>query len=49
MTVFDLDKHQAIAFLPMAGGPDVIKFDSGLKRIYVACWIVFHNAPLFMK
>ena len=37
MTVFDLDKHQAITFLPMAGGPDVIKFDSGLKRIYVAC------------
>ncbi len=23
MTVFDLDKNQAIAFLPMAGGPDV--------------------------
>jgi two-component system copper resistance phosphate regulon response regulator CusR len=23
--------HQAITFLPMAGGPDVIKFDSGLK------------------
>ena len=37
MTVLDLDKHQVIAFLPMAGGPDVIKFDSGLKRIYVAC------------
>ena len=37
MTVFDLDKNQAIAFLPMAGGPDVIKFDPGLKRIYVAC------------
>jgi DNA-binding beta-propeller fold protein YncE len=37
MTVFDLDKHQAIAFLPMAEGPDVIKFDAGLKRIYVAC------------
>ena len=29
MTVFDLDKNQPIAFLPMAGGPDVIKFDSG--------------------
>jgi hypothetical protein len=29
--------HQAIAFLPMAPGADVIKFDSGLKRIYVAC------------
>lgn len=37
MTVFDLDKNQPIAFLPMARGPDVIKFDPGLKRIYVAC------------
>lgn len=38
MTVFNLDTHQPIAFLPMAAGPDVIKFDSGLKRIYVACY-----------
>ena len=37
MTVFDLDKHAPIAFLPMPGGPDVIKFDPGLSRIYVAC------------
>jgi DNA-binding beta-propeller fold protein YncE len=37
MTVFNLDTHQPIAFLPMAGGPDVIKFDPGLGRIYVAC------------
>ncbi len=37
MTVFDLDKHEPIAFLPMASGPDVIKFDPGLKRVYVAC------------
>ena len=37
MTVFDLDKHAPIAFLPMPGGPDVIKFDPGLRRIYVAC------------
>jgi DNA-binding beta-propeller fold protein YncE len=36
MTVFDLDKHEPIAFLPMADGPDVIKFDPGLDRIYVA-------------
>src|SRR5467141_3004581 len=47
MTVFDLDKHQAIAFLEMPGGPDVIKFDSGLGRIYVACssgaLAVFHQ------
>ncbi len=38
MAVFDLDKHRVITILPMAGGPDVIKFDPGLKRIYVACY-----------
>lgn len=38
LTVFDLDKHQPIAFLPLASGPDVVKFDSGLRRIYVACY-----------
>ena len=47
MTVFDLDKHAAIAFLKMPGGPDVIKFDPGLGRIYVACYsgaiAVFHQ------
>jgi DNA-binding beta-propeller fold protein YncE len=47
MTVFDLDKHVPIAFLPLADGPDVIKFDTGLGRIYVACYSgaisVFHQ------
>ena len=47
MTVFDLDKHLPIAFLPLADGPDVIKFDAGLDRIYVACYSgaisVFHQ------
>ena len=47
MTVFDLDKHEPIAFLPMGDGPDVIKFDPGLGRIYVACYSgaisVFHQ------
>jgi YVTN family beta-propeller protein len=47
MTVFDLDKHTPIAFLEMPGGPDVIKFDPGLGRIYVACYsgaiAVFHQ------
>jgi DNA-binding beta-propeller fold protein YncE len=47
MTVFDLDTHQPIAFLPLADGPDVIKFDPGLDRIYVACYSgaisVFHQ------
>jgi DNA-binding beta-propeller fold protein YncE len=37
MTIFDVDKNQPIAFLQLAAGPDVIKFDPGLKRIYVAC------------
>ena len=47
MTVFDLDKNTPVAFLPLAGGPDVIKFDPGLQRIYVACYTgaisVFHE------
>jgi DNA-binding beta-propeller fold protein YncE len=50
MTVFDLDKHEPIAFLKMPGGPDVIEFDPGLGRIYVACYsgaiAVFHQDDL---
>jgi DNA-binding beta-propeller fold protein YncE len=38
MAVFDLDQHRVIATLPMAEGGDVIKFDPGLNRIYVACY-----------
>jgi len=37
LTVFDLDAHRAIAHLPMAKGADVVMFDPGLGRIYVAC------------
>ena len=37
MVVFDLDSHKTIVSLKMASGADVIKFDPGLKRIYVAC------------
>ncbi len=37
LTVFALDTHRAIAHLPMPAGADVIKFDPGLGRIYVAC------------
>jgi len=47
MTIFDLDKNAPVASLPLAGGPDVIKFDPGLRRIYVACYSgaisVFHQ------
>jgi YVTN family beta-propeller protein len=37
LAVFDLDTHRAIAHLPMAKGADVVMFDAGLGRIYVAC------------
>src|SRR5438876_7488351 len=37
LTVFNLDSHQTIAHLPMAKGADVVQFDTGLGRIYVAC------------
>jgi DNA-binding beta-propeller fold protein YncE len=47
MTVFDLDKHEPIAYLAKAGGPDVVKVDPGLGRIYAACYSgaisVFHQ------
>jgi DNA-binding beta-propeller fold protein YncE len=38
MAVIDLDKHRVVTTLPVANDPDVIKYDSGLKRIYVACY-----------
>jgi len=37
LAIFDLDTHQTIAHLPMAKGADVVQFDPGLGRIYVAC------------
>jgi YVTN family beta-propeller protein len=37
LTVVDLESHQAVAHLPMAKGADVVMFDPGLRRIYVAC------------
>ncbi len=37
LAVFDLDAHQAIAHFPMAKGADVVMFDRGLGRVYVAC------------
>jgi len=38
MAVFDLDQHRVIATLPIADGGDVVKFDPGLGRVYVACY-----------
>ena len=36
-TVFALDTHKSVAHLPVPAGADVVKFDPGLSRIYVAC------------
>jgi len=38
MTVFDLQAHKPLTYLPMADGADVIAYDPGLHRIYVACF-----------
>jgi YVTN family beta-propeller protein len=38
MTVFDLERNLPVTFLAMPAGADVIAFDPGLGRIYVACY-----------
>jgi DNA-binding beta-propeller fold protein YncE len=47
LTVLNLDTYTPVAFLKMASGADVVKYDPGLKRIYVACYdgfiSVFHE------
>jgi DNA-binding beta-propeller fold protein YncE len=37
LAVFDLDGHRTISTIPIPASADVVKFDSGLKRIYAAC------------
>ena len=37
LVMFDLDAHKAIASLPMPSGADVVQFDPGIRRVYVAC------------
>ncbi|HEV7232486.1 MAG TPA: YncE family protein [Bacteroidia bacterium] len=47
LTVFNLDSHAPVAYLKLASGGDVVKYDPGLKRVYVACYSgaisVFHE------
>lgn len=47
LAVFDLEQHRTIASFPIPDGGDVVKFDPGLARIYVACYsgaiAVFHE------
>lgn len=37
LAVFDLEKHKTITTVAIPAGGDVVKFDPGLRRIYVAC------------
>jgi len=36
LVIFDIDRHQVIASVPIRSGPDVVAFDPGLNRIYAA-------------
>jgi YVTN family beta-propeller protein len=38
LAVFDLEKHKTIASIAIPDGGDVVKFDAGLRRVYVACY-----------
>jgi YVTN family beta-propeller protein len=38
MTAFDIDAHKAVASVKIPAGGDVVKYDAGLGRIYVACY-----------
>jgi len=37
LAVFDLETHRSIAHIPLPRGADVVRFDPGLGRVYVAC------------
>ena len=37
LSVFNVDTHRTVAHLPMPKGADVVQYDPGLRRIYVAC------------
>jgi YVTN family beta-propeller protein len=37
MAVFDLERKKTVATIAIPAGGDVIKFDPGLRRVYVAC------------
>ncbi len=37
LTIYDVQSHRAVSHLPMAKGADVVQYDPGLRRVYVAC------------
>jgi len=41
LTVFDVAAHRPVAQVKLPGGGDVVKYDAGLRRVYVACYSGF--------
>jgi len=41
LTVFDVAARRAVVQVKLPGGADVVKYDAGLKRVYVACYSGF--------
>lgn len=41
LTVFNTATHRAVAQVKLPSGGDVVKYDPGLKRLYVACYSGF--------
>ena len=41
LTVFDVAAHRPVAQVPLPAGGDVVKYDAGLRRVYVACYSGF--------
>ncbi len=37
LTVFDLETHRTVAHISLPKGADVVQFDPGLGRVYIAC------------
>jgi len=38
LSVFDLRSHRAVQTLPIPDGGDVVAYDAGLHRVYIACY-----------
>lgn len=38
LTVFNIDQHVPVASVKLPKGADVVKYDAGLGRVYVACY-----------
>jgi DNA-binding beta-propeller fold protein YncE len=45
LVIFDIDRHQVIASVPIGSGPDVVAFDPGLNRIYGKLSVVQQDTP----